>query len=567
MSETHTKYSYFTNYKMLLDISLELLLKLHNIYAISMNDIFLDSNIKLIKENLYINEILDILNDENTKSNSYYDNKHKTNNINYSIFQKLSQLDDYIFNYNKNNINSVFYNTNTNNNTNTTNTTTSTSSQIDKSTKNLNSLIILYKQVMNSDLIINNDYYNINSNNNPINKKEYEVNVLSNFIIQNIGFTRNNNSIVFKNLFLEVGCGKSYLYKKLKSMYNDILYIGIDKKDKLIEKTKLEDKQMLIYNYNVDYSNFNTIFNEYILKDLQSKNIINSNNCIINNSILLGLHTCGDLTSNIIKVFANTNLKAFNTLAIIGCCFNLLTEYVDNKIIDSKIFKSYVTSIGYNEKGICLDETIINNFDFKVIGFPMSKYAINTSINNNFFLGRLIRNSAMLVNENFSSNNTDLMQHIKKLFYRALLQKLIEIHVPELNKFYGFGKIKKSIGISSFKEYILLIIENLKKLKNNSVIYDKYTLGYNKLYELICPNKYSNDNFKNFLDIYYTQEYYNIFVAFFFIRVKFAKLIELYVNLDRVIYIIENNISIVKLYKIFDDNYSNRNFLIYARKE
>ena len=51
------------------------------------------------------------------------------------------------------------------------------------------------------------------------------------------------------------------------------------------------------------------------------------------------------------------------------------------------------------------------------------------------------------------------------------------------------------------------------------------------------------------------------------IRMKFAKLVEYIIALDRIIYLIENGIEKVKLVKIFNEIISTRNILIYASKK
>ena len=51
------------------------------------------------------------------------------------------------------------------------------------------------------------------------------------------------------------------------------------------------------------------------------------------------------------------------------------------------------------------------------------------------------------------------------------------------------------------------------------------------------------------------------------IRIKFAKIVEYIVALDRVIFLIEKGINNVKLIRIFNNHISPRNLLIYASKE
>lgn len=69
---------------------------------------------------------------------------------------------------------------------------------------------------------------------------------------------------------------------------------------------------------------------------------------------------------------------------------------------------------------------------------------------------------------------------------------------------------------------------------------------------------------EKFYSIY--SEFENLFWAFYIIRIKFAKIIEYIIALDRIIYLKENNVENVELVKIFDDNKSARNLLIFATK-
>ena len=51
------------------------------------------------------------------------------------------------------------------------------------------------------------------------------------------------------------------------------------------------------------------------------------------------------------------------------------------------------------------------------------------------------------------------------------------------------------------------------------------------------------------------------------IRIKFAKIVEYIVALDRVVFLIEKGINNVKLIRIFNNHISPRNLLIFASKE
>ena len=167
------------------------------------------------------------------------------------------------------------------------------------------------------------------------NKKCYEVDVLSRYMI-NI-FNKNN----IKNL-IELGCGKSYLTNNIL-IQEDMVYIGIDKQDHLIQKSeKLNTKNnIFLINEIVDFENFNRIFLSQIKENLFTEKFQEKfkNDKISlmelnefkdkpfnENIMLFGLHSCGNLTSDSIKIFVKNNVLTH--LVIVGCCLNLLIEYI-----------------------------------------------------------------------------------------------------------------------------------------------------------------------------------------------------------------------------------------------
>ena len=106
---------------------------------------------------------------------------------------------------------------------------------------------------------------------------------------------------------------------------------------------------------------------------------------------------------------------------------------------------------------------------------------------------------------------------------------------------YGFKKIEVNENIS-FQEYL----EKVYKLLNKEI----HEIDINKVRE--------------FLEKY--EKYEIILTSVGLIKLKFAKLIEHIVALDRAVYLKENHISDVHIIKIFDEKLSNRNILIYASK-
>ena len=142
----------------------------------------------------------------------------------------------------------------------------------------------------------------------------------------------------------------------------------------------------------------------------------------------------------------------------------------------------------------------------------------------------------------------------KKNFYRSLLQKFLEDNLEEYGNIYGIGKIK-FVENCTFSEYLKDFLIELGKNEKNEKISQKI----NELLKEIenKGNKFFEEN-KFLINRHY---------ALSLIRIKFAKIIEYIVALDRIIFLIENGINNVKLIRIFNNHISPRNLLIYATKD
>ncbi|KAM7057304.1 putative methyltransferase-like protein 25 isoform 3-T3 [Acridotheres tristis] len=148
--------------------------------------------------------------------------------------------------------------------------------------------------------------------------------------------------------------------------------------------------------------------------------------------MMVGLHTCGDLAANTLRIFtAKPEIKA---VCSVGCCYHLLSEQFENQ-----------------EE--CHDQ---------VWGFPMCQYLKDKG----WCCGRNARMSACLL-------------PIESLFYRAVLQVIIE-------EIYGVAKSDRHVGktfskSSSFVDYVR---RSLKKLElDNSKLPDSCIMDYYEKYK------------------------------------------------------------------------------------
>ena len=402
-----------------------------------------------------------------------------------------------------------------------------------------------YEKILENNLIINKEEDNIsghfsqNISKDKIfkNKKDHEIKKLSDFINKSI---TNDIEVLF-----EFGCGKSYLTDALLSTDNkNLIYIGVDMNKKVIDKAKKtfeKYKNVHLINSYIDFEKFNDFYENNL------KTILSSNNKLNKNIFLFGLHNCGNLTSNTLKIFLQNNY--FKSIAIIGCCLNLLNEYINPEIKSSKEFTDFYNSIGYDKNNKFLDSSFIYDINDNNIGYPLSDY-IKKNYKNIFF-GKDIRNAAMLNNiENAPYDS--ISTH--KNFFRALLQKFLEENLNEYANIYGLGKNKYNDKYT-FTEYVKDFLIQIKNREKDEKILEKIEKLINDVD--IVGNKFYEEN-KFLLSKHY---------ALNLIRIKFAKIVEYIVALDRVIFLLEKGINNVKLIRIFNNHISPRNLLIYASKD
>ena len=409
--------------------------------------------------------------------------------------------------------------------------------------------ILEYENLIQNNLIINSEedngfiegryLKNIDKKNIYKEKKDHEVQKLSDFIKQ-------SQSISYSEILFEIGCGKSYLTDALLSTNDkNLIYIGVDMNKKVIEKSKKIYKSYNNVNFINSFINFDN-FKEFYENNIKS--ILIENNKINKNMFLFGLHSCGNLTSNTLRIFIKN--EYFKSIAIVGCCLHLLNEYINPETKITKEFTEFYSGIGYTKNGNFLDNTLIYDIDNNEnnIGYPLSQYIRDN--HKSLFLGRDVRNAAMLNNAENAPLDSISTQ---KNFYRALLQKFLEDNLEEYGKIYGLGK-NKYIDKSTFSQYINDFLVNLKNVEKN-----EKTLT--KIEELIKDienkgNKFYEDN--KFLSPKHT--------ALSLVKIKFAKIVEYIIILDRIIFLMEQGINNVKLIRIFNNHISPRNLLIYATK-
>ena len=205
------------------------------------------------------------------------------------------------------------------------------------------------------------------------------------------------------------------------------------------------------------------------------------------NAMILGLHSCGDLSVDIIELFLNSSQ---HSLLNFGCCYHKLT----------------------------------NNSS------PLSSIAKKKNL---MFSSHALTMAAKIKPE----NNESYKKKIKVKNYRYALYFYLRSNFQK--NFEGIGNAKSSDYELDFPEYV-------KK--------------FSKV-QLHEENKMLSD----FYNHPKTKEFTTTIINLGLIRGKLAKLVEIYIILDRVLYLKERGCK-VEIEEFFDDRISPRNLLIYAEK-
>ncbi|XP_042324339.1 methyltransferase-like protein 25 [Sceloporus undulatus] len=248
-------------------------------------------------------------------------------------------------------------------------------------------------------------------------------------------------------------------------------------------------------------ANVYSTLTSYITAETELRDIVED----LEDCMLVGLHTCGDLASSTLRLFnAKSEIKA---VCSVGCCYHLLSE----------------------EHEIQKDDTQ------GTWGFPMSQYLKEEG----WFCGRNARMAACLALERVAVGQ---VLPTESLFYRAVLQVIVEEE-------YGVKRSDRNIGkvyskTSSFLDYVR---KSLKKLElDESKISDSRIMEYFEKYK----------------------HRMNEMEAFNMLKVVLGPCIEVLILLDRLCYLQEqDNIAWSGLVKLFDPIKSPRCYAVVALKK
>ncbi|XP_074082625.1 putative methyltransferase-like protein 25 isoform X2 [Macrotis lagotis] len=191
---------------------------------------------------------------------------------------------------------------------------------------------------------------------------------------------------------------------------------------KLAEEHKEREKTVTIKSQakESNQSNIYSPLTSFITAESELCDIITD----LEDCIMVGLHTCGDLAANTLRIF--TSKSEIKGVCSVGCCYHLLSEKDENQ---------------------CPDYTL------EMWGFPMCQYLKEEG----WCCGRNARMSACLALERVAVGQGLATE---SLFYRAVLQDIIK-------ECYGITECDKHVGkvyskSTSFSDYVR---KSLKKLE------------------------------------------------------------------------------------------------------
>eukprot|EP01080_Neovahlkampfia_damariscottae_P000574 gene574-8084_t len=344
-------------------------------------------------------------------------------------------------------------------------------------------------------------------------KKKHEVERMTKFI-SNLAQKHDCKTII------DIGSGRGYISNLLSTKYG-LNVIGIDNQENITEssikrnKNEIKNENLNLITSHIDMNlsveEFQKLLEPYMKKD--------------ENFMLIGLHTCGDLGSTVLKLYEKSTAKA---LVNVGCCYHRLTE-----------------------------EENLKKLDEKFIGFPLSEQCKNSKIILNYgkILGNLSLNSWNV--ENYESS----IYHFRRNSFRVALEYLLISNVKDV-KIKSRFRIKVSTkNTNNFANYAINGI---------SVYLEKQPELFKE--EILKISK-SKEEFTEYLTKFYSQfdpdeaGIIKKVACYWSLRALLGPVIESVILSDRVLYLKEKKLKNTDLLRIFDYEISPRGLMIVSAKE
>ncbi|XP_075967473.1 putative methyltransferase-like protein 25 [Anarhichas minor] len=268
------------------------------------------------------------------------------------------------------------------------------------------------------------------------------------------------------------------------------------------ERRKRENLERKAQNRSGGGSGMFSPLTSYVTAETELRELINE----LEDAVMVGLHTCGDLGPSTLRMFAAKPELA--AVCSVGCCYHLLSE-------------EFEPAAGQEcSRGVC--------------GFPLSQYLRDRS----WFCGRNARMSACLALERVSHGQGIQME---SLFYRAVLHVILRDH-------YGCFKSEKRVGnvYSKAKSFVDYVRRALRRLE-------------------LDESKLSDGDVQDYHDTYRPRM--GEMHAFNMLKVTLAPCIEGLILLDRLCYLKEQeDLSFSALVQLFDPLLSPRCYAVVGLK-
>ena len=321
-------------------------------------------------------------------------------------------------------------------------------------------------------------------------KKEHEIVNFAAFIDKTCDLRGVTNVV-------DIGSGLGYLGEELsRKGYN---LIGIEGSE---SHTKRADRRKETH----ESHNFKTI---NMVIDDSSDSLCELSSIVPENSCLVGLHCCGDLTPHLINIFAQ--LEKIQSLMIVSCCYHKMAS----------------TSKGFRN-------------------FPLSeklKFLVSNSNNPDAFNGFMLRLGAQeTVKRWISMEQKEHGSHMKSMGFRAILQEVA------VSNNINLVKKKRRIKQSDF-EHINSFLNCISKQ------YDIDEANAKILTEKVAESYQLNSKL------------FDLFELLTGLQFLVQSVIENLIHMDRVLYLNEKlKVSECDIVEVFDEVISPRNKVIFASR-
>ncbi|XP_068132954.1 probable methyltransferase-like protein 25 [Hyperolius riggenbachi] len=278
------------------------------------------------------------------------------------------------------------------------------------------------------------------------------------------------------------------------------------------ERRKMEN----IKTKNLNESRVYSPLTSYVTAETQLHDLITD----LEDSIMVGLHTCGDLAPNTLRIFVvKPEIKA---VCSVGCCYHFLSEEFDS-LEEDQTDRSW--------------------------GFPMSQYLKEKG----WHIGRNARMSACLALERVAVGQG---LPTESLFCRAVLQVICK---------EVFGITQRSYSIVPHRENVMKIDQRVGKIFSKSSNFIDYVRKSLKKFGQ-DDSKLSDQEIMGYYEKYEPRR--NELEAFNRLKVFLAPCIEALILLDRLCYLREQeNIAWSGLVKLFDPVKSPRCYAVLSLKQ